>query len=248
MIRLIALAVTAIVSLPLQAQTLTFCGDSAGWPPYTYEENGVVKGYDVDVLKAILEPQGITVDVQMLPWKRCLQDTDNGKIHAALSASANDERRKKYRLTEYYYTVQPSYIYVKERFPGGVQLTASEALKQHKICGLRGYNYDGFGLSSEKVDRDTNNFKQLFQKTKAGRCDLILARYEILVGFALMGENYLTDEWGYNAIPGIEGDKFYMLVSRNIPDSEAVEKKLSDGIKQLRSEGKLEALLKPYLN
>ncbi len=248
MIRLIALAVTAIVSLPLQAQTLTFCGDGAGWPPYTYEEKGVVKGYDVDVLKAILEPQGVTVDVQMLPWKRCMQNTLNGKMTAALSASANDERRKNYRLTEYYYTVQPSFIYLKERFPNGVQVPAEEALKAHKICGLRGYNYDGFGLPTAKVDTDTNNFDQLFQKTKAGRCDIILARYEPLAGFALLGKTYLTDKWGYNAIPGIDPEKFYMLVSRKIPDSEAVEKQISDGIKQLRSEGKLSELLKPYLN
>ena len=44
MIRFAVLALLA-TSLPLQAQTLKFCGDGAGWPPYTYEEKVFIVQY-----------------------------------------------------------------------------------------------------------------------------------------------------------------------------------------------------------
>lgn len=246
MSRVILLALLLTTGSAAQAEMLKFCGDNAGWPPYTYENDGAVKGYDLDVLAAIFDPMGVKFEVQMLPWKRCMQDTDAGRIHVALSASANDERRKTFRLTDYYYTVQPSFIYQKSRFPDGIQMSAEEAKTKYRICGLRGYNYSGFGIDSEAVERTTNNFEQLLSKTAAGRCDIALARYEILAGFELIGKKLLTDAWAHNAIPGIAGDKFYMLVSRNIPNSEQLEKQISDGIAKLRSEGELEELLKPY--
>lgn len=248
MVRLLTFALLTATACWSQAEMLKFCGDKAGWPPYTYEAGGEIRGYDLDVLDAILTPAGVKYEVQMLPWKRCMQDTDTGKVHVALSASANDERRKTFRLTDYYYTVQPSFIYQKDKFPDGIQMSAEDANKQYKICGLRGYNYAGFGIDSEKVDRNTNNFEQLLSKTSAGRCDIALARYEILAGFELIGQKLLDDSWGYNAIPGIEGDKFYMLVSRNTPNSEQLEKQLSDGIAKLRADGKLDEFIKPYFN
>jgi len=182
----------------------------------------------------------------MIPWKRCLQNVTNGTMDVALSASGNMERKTTYRMSDAYYQVTPSYIYLKTRFPDGLQVTAEQASEQYKICGLRGYSYDSFGLPTAQVETTSNTFRQLFNKTAAGRCDLFLARFEILVGFELIGNPLLTSQWGHSPVPDIPPDSFHMLVSRNIPDSEDIQNILNKGILELGQSGQLDQILIRY--
>lgn len=231
----------------LTGQSLKICSDGAGWPPYTYIKDGKTMGYDVDVLDAILTPAGVKFQVDMPPWKRCLVGTEGGKYHIALSASHNKEREEKFLMTRDYYTLHGSYFYAKKHHPSGIEITQPSDLLKHKICGLHGYNYSGFGIDTAKVDRSAQNFDQVSRKTKAGRCDMFLARFEILVGFKLMGKPYYDDQLEAKKVPGIEGDKFYMLISRKYPQADALKKLIDDGVTRLQQEGKLDSILQKYM-
>ena len=152
-----------------EMRKLKFCGDKAGWPPYTYELDGSVKGYDIDVLDQLLKPEGIEYQVYMLPWKRCLKFVEDGTIDVVVSASGTKQRENIYRLTERYYSVEPHYFYLSSSFPKGLHLSASEAAKKYTVCGLRGYDYSNFGLASEEVIRTSNSFIQLVKKIEGSR-------------------------------------------------------------------------------
>lgn len=226
---------------------IIFCGDKAGWPPYTYEDGKALKGYDLDVLARIFEPTGQTYKIHMLPWRRCLEMVKEGQVHVALSASGNEEREITYRMTTPYYYVTPSYIYLKSRFPDGVHIPPEEITQRYKVCGLRGYSYHSFGLPPEKVETTSRTFNQLFHKTEAGRCDLLLGRFEVLMGFALTGTPLLTDIWQHTPVPGIEPDDFRMLVSRATENSLELHQLLNKRIGEMRDSGELDRLLQPYL-
>lgn len=142
---------------------ILFCGDKAGWPPYTYEDGDTLKGYDLDVLKKIFEPYSLSYRVHMLPWRRCLEMVKEGAFDVALSASGNSERAVTYRMSQPYYFVTPSYIYLKSRFPDGLNIPPAEITRQYKVCGLRGYSYHSFGLEPDSVETTTNTFTQLQQ-------------------------------------------------------------------------------------
>jgi len=230
------------------ASPILCCGDQAGWPPYTYEIGKTVKGYDLDVLARIFEPTGQSYQVHMLPWRRCLEMVKDGQIDVALSASGTKERAKIYRMSEPYYLVTPSYIYLKSRFPDGLNIAPSEITQNYKVCGLRGYSYHSFGLPTENVETTSGTFTQLFHKTEAGRCDLLLGRYEVLVGFALTGQPLMTDKWQHSPVPGIEIDDFRMLVSRAIDDSVELHQMLNTRLSELDKVGELDRLLSHYLN
>lgn len=232
---------------PLSGETIKACGDGAGWPPYTFVQNNDVIGYDVDVLDEILRPAGISFTVEMPPWRRCLFSTESGEYQIALSASYSQERDDTYLLTDYYYTLQPSYLYDSERHPDGLDINEPSDVLNYNACGLSGYNYNGFGVDSEQVDRQTASFEQVVQKTLAGRCDLFLARFEILAGFALTGTDHLQNSLTAEPIPGIEGDKFYMMVSRAYEHGPALVDVLNEGFARMRSEGQLDAILQSYL-
>lgn len=234
--------------LSLPSQEIRFCGDKAGWPPYTYEDHGLVKGYDRDLLEEVFAASTHTFSIQMLPWKRCLQMVIEGSMDVALSASGTEERRTTFRMTEPYYLLTPSYIYLKSRFAEGVNTAPGEVTQQYKVCGLRGYSYHSFGIPVDKIDTNTSTFFQLFNKTAAGRCDLLLGRVEVIKGFALINNPLLTNQWQHTPIPGIEADDFRMLVSRGSPHSLPLYQFLNTRILKLKQLGVLDRLIAPYMS
>ena len=44
------------------------------WRPYSYAENGVVKGSSTEIVRAVLDRAGITYSIQVLPWARAFRD------------------------------------------------------------------------------------------------------------------------------------------------------------------------------
>ncbi len=246
-----AVLLGSLITFQTQAADVTVpvkvCGDGAGWPPYHFKKDNQFAGYDLDVLDAVLKAGGVEYSFDMPPWARCLAGLDGGKYHLAVSSSFSEERNEKYLLTEFYYTLNPYYFYSKEVHPDGFNAKTIDDLKKHKICGLRGYNYAGFGFQDNDVDRGTGSFDQLVQKLGAKRCDMFVARFQIIKGFDVIGKPVLNDTVAYAAIPGIEGDKFYMLISRKFEQKAELKKMLDDGFKKLRDEGKLEEMLKKYL-
>ncbi|ODP96300.1 hypothetical protein BGL48_04300 [Salinivibrio sp. SS3] len=235
-------------ALALDTSSLSVCGDGAGWPPFHYKKGNQIQGYDVDVLNAIFADKGVDVSVEMPPWKRCVLQTKAGNYDIALSASYNEERDKNYLLTDYYYTLQPSYIYSTSQNPNGLNISSVDDLNGLRMCGLLGYNYTGFGVDDSKVRKSAKSFEQLVQKTEAGRCDVFLARYEILAGFKVAkGTDYLAGGMQAEPIPGNMGDKFHMMISREHPEAMEIKATLDAGFESMRESGKLQAVLDAYI-
>ncbi|OOF10207.1 MULTISPECIES: substrate-binding periplasmic protein [Salinivibrio] len=246
-----ALVGTLVASpaLALDTSSISACGDGAGWPPFHYKKGDNIEGYDVDVLNNIFGKEGVNVSVEMPPWKRCVLETKAGNYDIALSASYNEERDRDYLLTDYYYTLQPSYIYSTRQNPNGLNISSVEDLNGLRMCGLLGYNYTGFGVDDSKVRKSAKSFDQLVQKTEAGRCDVFLARYEILAGFKVaQGTDYLAGGMQVEPIPGNSGDKFHMMISREHPEANAIKAMLDEGVKEMRESGQLQEILDKYLN
>lgn len=234
-------------SAAVQTSSLKVCGDGSGWPPYTFKKDGEIQGYDVDVLRAIFSGKNIDVIAELPPWKRCVFKTQSGHYDIALSASYSKQRDRDFLLTDYYYTLQPSYIYSTVKYPDGLNIASADDLNQLRMCGLLGYHYEGFGVNDSQVTKTATSYNQLVQKTKAGRCDVFLARYEILVGFKISkGIDYLADDMSAVAIPSNDVEKFYMMISREHPESEKIKFLLDSHFAEMRKTGKLQALLKDY--
>ena len=49
------------------------------WPPYIYIENKEIKGFDYEVMMAVLSNMKYDVDFKVYPWKRCLLMIKNQK-------------------------------------------------------------------------------------------------------------------------------------------------------------------------
>ncbi len=230
------------------------CGDGAEWPPYHYfqreneETTTNVVGYDVDVLRTILEPEGYKLTFYLPPWKRCMFEVSKGEqFQIAMSSSFNNSRDLIFHLSLPYYETTPHYFYSKMQYPNGLRVDKVTDLYNYKGCGLLGYNYAGFGITNELINTSANNFEQVIKMTHRGRCDYFLARFEIFMGFNWIGQSFPRDpDLSHSKVPGNAGDPFYFLITRNHPQSARLLELINSGIARLKENGRLSDMLNKY--
>jgi len=238
----------------LSGKTVIFCVEDGEWPPFNFikrqdgQKTQESIGYDIDVVTAILSEHKIKAKFVIQPWRRCLKKTKNGLFQVALSASSSAQRERDYLLSAAYYSLTPSYFYLKKKFPNGLAIKSAVDLKKHgEICGRHGYNYANFGLKNTDVRMGAKTYKNLVEMTLKGRCDIFLARYETFSGVSLIGENLLADPRFERApISNVKPENFHMLISRNYKYAEQLQLILDSGILRLKRAGQLQAILKKY--
>ncbi|HEY5717192.1 MAG TPA: transporter substrate-binding domain-containing protein [Motiliproteus sp.] len=239
-----------VFSAPVLAeQPLRACADDAQWPPFSYRVgDGPMIGFTIDLLRHIFQANYPQLQIDPLPWKRCLAVTESGEYQIAIDASANPERLKTFRLSEPYYQLSPYYFYSKLHFPAGLAIKQGRDLvKPGPVCGILGYSYSEFALGDTPIVGNARDFHALVAMLHRGRCASFIARYEIVAGMGLVGTDLLTDnELGYAPIPDAEPDPFYLLISRNIPHSESLKREFDQGLARMRQSGELQRLRAAY--
>lgn len=60
------------------------------WAPYNMVPQGEQEGYIVDVVREVFATSGISVDYQIVPWARAVQDTRKGAYDGVIGASIAD--------------------------------------------------------------------------------------------------------------------------------------------------------------
>lgn len=240
----------------LKSGTAVYIGiEPSDWPPYEFfqrkngEKTEKVIGFTVDVVNEIFSQNSLKFEFRVFPWKRCLFYLESGeKIQMILPTSVNAERKKKYLISHRVYTITPSYFYMKKKYPNGIAIKSPrELLKYSPIGGKLGFNYLNFGIKNETVDRGATSFDALVEKLKKGRCNIVLARYEVLRAHSLIGQPYLSHDIGHAPIPGVAGEDFYFMISKNHQHSNELLQIINNGIDDLRSQGRLKEMLKKYL-
>lgn len=236
--------------------TVRVCDDVNEWPPFTYlrshGEHGAsasssaqeVVGYAVDVLQRILRPKGIAVQIDLLPWVRCLREVESGQMYQmALNASHSAERERQFLLSLPYYDTTHAYFYSRRRFPQGLSIRSPKDLAKHEVCGVHGYNYSAYGLRDEQVDRGALNFSRVIAKLLADRCEVGVEKLEAVQAGRHDGQPLLANpDIAFAPIPGMPKAEFHMLVSRRHPQGQALLDMLNRGIRDLRATGQLKAL------
>lgn len=80
-----------ILACSLQAQPLRIVSEA--WPPYVYEVNGELRGLDYETAQEVLKRLGVEATWQLMPWKRCLHDLQQGRADAILGVFHSTERK-----------------------------------------------------------------------------------------------------------------------------------------------------------
>jgi len=251
-------ALLALAYIPAWCAPVTACADQAEMPPFTYAErvNGHktdrVVGVSVDLLQRVGQSLGWEVQVQLLPWARCLALVAEQRIQIALNVGAADAQGSDLLLSQPIYTLHSVYFYSKRARPDGLSLTGLSDLRRYHLCGLGGHRFEPFGIPSEEVDRGTVGYEALIAKLHAGRCDLFIETREAIGGMYLINPKLRTmlvdGTLISKPLPGAPERALYFAVSRRTETSLPMLANLNKGLERAVAHGEVDALLDHYLN
>jgi polar amino acid transport system substrate-binding protein len=243
-------AMLVLAAPAAQAQNIAsvaICEDENEWPPYSYflraggQRTRQVVGYAVDVIDEIFKRHQISYRIDMIPWTRCMAVAALGKEYQMVfNLSYNQDRVKNFLFSRAYYATTTYYFYSRKNNPQGLAITKPADVKKYRICGVRGYNYAGYGLAAGDVDQGSNDFGALIAKMQLGRCALFLEKLEVMAGYGAIGKDYLADpDIGKAPVPGMRPTLFYYGVSRNYPQAASLMATIDEELLRMEASGRL---------
>lgn len=226
---------------------ISICDDENEWPPYSYFQrvNGKktdhLTGYAVAVIDEIFTNRQVAYKIDMIPWPRCLAVVNLGKQYAmVLNMSHNPERAKNFLFSRPYYATTAYYYYSKRNHPNGLQISKPADIRKYRVCGVQGYNYEGYGMKPGEVDQGAKGFDALISKVQLGRCGLFLEKDEVMTAYAAIGKNYLADpDIGKAPIPGMKPNLFYFAISKRFERAEELRAIIDEELLHMEASGKL---------
>lgn len=244
---LCALSASAQAALP---HTLRACGDAAEFPPALFRDRliGVARGIDVDVLKRVLEPAGYQVEVDLLPWARCILLGERGDYQIVLDGVHSPRRDRAFLFPPSHYGLTPIFLWLrKEPAP---DVGSAAALAQHRICSQADYNYEPYGVPAAMITNRARTIDDAAAMLKLGRCEVMLQNVEVLrAHHALGGPDYLGDPELAGATPGwTRRVDFHFMVGRGLHDGPRLVALLTRGIESLKRDGELDRIRAKYQN
>jgi polar amino acid transport system substrate-binding protein len=174
---LLACLLLSCVVSTAAAETITL-GAEDDWAPYSSAVNHAARGFAVDVIREAYAAVGITVNFEVLPYTRCLDETRSGRLLGCFDAVPNAMIGASFLWPKYpLFTTHMNVYALKDSSESG--LTARQ-LEGRTVGVERGYEYgDEFDLNTRIVRRVVDKNVQGFRMLLAGRIQYMAAEERI---------------------------------------------------------------------
>jgi polar amino acid transport system substrate-binding protein len=153
-----AIAGLAVISAPLQAQTLDkikqrgilVVGTKADYKPFGFRDpGGSIVGFEPDLARDVADRLGVKLELEPVVSANRMQFLQQGKIDLMLATmNVTDERRKTVGIIEPSYYASGVNVFVNRK----VALKRWEQLKEQKVCGIQGAFYNKYVAEKYGVD------------------------------------------------------------------------------------------------
>lgn len=238
------LLATAAIGFAADRPLKLVCGE--GFPPFSYRENGITKGMDVETVLEMARRLNITVKIELKPWKRVLSMTELGKSDGAFSCFKTAQRQK-FAL----YTAPVNYstysIFVKK----------GQEFKFTSVTDLYGKIFGkNRGLAvSDEFDQAVKEGKISVVEISSSLVDLTMSnRFEMFVDNLLLTQYQLKKKKLIGQIiplpqPVTKARGAYLIISKAaaIKDKDALTKKMTKVLRQIHTDGTIQKIQDKYL-
>jgi polar amino acid transport system substrate-binding protein len=212
----------------------------ATWPPFESvdESSKDIVGFDIDLMSAIAEEAGLTIEYSNVPWDSLLAGMAQCQYDAAISAmTITPERAEQFAFSDPYFaagqvvTVQVNNTDItgRDSLAGktvGVQLGTTGDIEAQKIAGASVKNYDDIGLA--------------FQDLMNGQVDAVIADNPLALGY--VGQN--PDK--LKTVGEVFTDEFYgIAVCKDKTDLVA---QLNKGLAAVKAKGLIDQLTAKWIS
>jgi glutamine transport system substrate-binding protein len=216
-------------------------GTDATYPPFEFEKDGKYVGIDIDLLHAIAKEEGFEIEIKPMDFKGIIPGIQSKQLDgAAAGISITEERKQVVAFSEPYYQAGLSLI-VRE---DNNTITKPEDLKGKTIAIKKGTT--GAKFAEELAQKHGATVKyfddspSMFLEVVNGNADVTLEDYPVI------SYKIATDPNSKLKIVGdrLNGDWYGIAVAK---DNEELLKKINDGLKKLKENGKYDEIIKTYL-
>jgi polar amino acid transport system substrate-binding protein len=213
------------------------------WPPFTMMENGEVRGIDADLLSLVLTNLGVSYEISMEPWKRCLYRMNNNDLDILLDAFYSQERAQ-IMIYPSEPTAETSLVlfYAKAR-PHTVNSVAN--LNGLRVGTEPGYAYanEEFMNGSHFVREDAPTLEANFGKLMRGRVDLVIT--DRTVGLYTAKKLGIETQIDYNPRSLFKNDSVYALIHRQSKLAELADE-FDAELKRVKASPEYQQILQRY--
>lgn len=237
----------ALLASFLNAEVLTIKSDN--WMPFNGDPKGKDKGYIIDLVKEIFEPAGITIDYQVYPWVRSLQECEDGTINAVVGAYKEDVEGFVLPSEAVDFTYE-SYFKLKEN---KWQYDGIKSLESEKLGYIIDYATEENFLAYIDKNKATpkvqlvggdNPLETNIKKLLAGRITILLDNYNVIV--YNLKQMQLSDKIIFAGNENKTPRAMFIAFSPKHPKSKAYAAMFDKGFKELKTKGRVNEIRKKY--
>lgn len=235
-----------LVSLPYNkasADTIKIVGPDY-WCPYSCPTNNTLKGYTVEILRAIYEPKGFAITYQNQNYSRALREVNLGQYNAIPAVYPEEAQGfifSKEPISNsrfcFFTTSTNNWIY------SGV-----ESLKKQRVGIIQNYSYGKLidsavkhKITEFKIHTGERLTKRLIAEVLSNRFDSFVED-EYLVNYELELDRSLPIRKAGCELPS----QTYVAFSPKLSSSLKYSQLFDQGIQELRSSGELKKILARY--
>ncbi len=211
---------------------------SADYPPFEYVETGKsdeIKGFDVDLAKAIAKNLGYKVEIKDMDFSGLVQSLKSGQADFVLAGMTPTEKRKKnVDFSDIYYTAQHLVVSKKD---SGIEKV--EDLKGKTVGVQLGSIQEG---KAEEINKQVpikienrNRIPDLIQEIKSGRFDAAIIEDTVAKG-------YFEKEQDFKGFT-ISDDPKEAGSAIAFPKNSDLTEKFNKELKKMKENGELQKLV-----
>lgn len=204
------------------------------YPPYVYQDNGVAKGLDVEILNAIKTKAGIDIKIEFYPWNRAMAMAQDGSADAIFSLFKTSEREGfiHYPSTALY--DNRTVLFASKDYIGDVKSLAD--LKGQTVGIVQGNSYgDAFDKDTTFTKDAVSSTDVMVKKFQGGRIKLFVEAEE--VGNYVLKKNNVE---GYRILSHvIVTEKSFVGVSKKSARGQELFNKINAALADLEKSGEL---------
>jgi polar amino acid transport system substrate-binding protein len=210
------------------------------YPPYEMQKplNGL-QGFDYEVAVEAFSRMGYVADIRFLPWKRALNEAENGSTVGILTC-AYEANRERFILYSNPISTFSEGLFLRRGHKGPDIRVLSDVIG-HPVASMAGYeslkDLQGIGADPAEVPTTDDGLLML----RAGRFDYLHAAREPTE--FLIREKGIQDEFQFIAL---EDDSFYFCFSKAYPEVENLASEFNEALRSMRKDGSYDAIHSKY--
>lgn len=235
---------------PSDADTITIMADE--WCPYNCDPKSDKPGFMIEMAKQVFEPKGIKVVYSTMPWERAIEETRKGTYTAIVGAAKDDSPDFIFPTEAMGYSSNVFFVKADSTW----QFDGIESLTKVALGVIDGYTYEpkldeyiAANISNpariQSIAGETG-IDQNFKKLLKGRIGTYVENIDV-------AQKYISDNsmWGKFKVAGkadAEDNKQYLYIAFSPVNSKSQDyaRMLSEGVQELRKNGRLKEILNKY--